>query len=134
MDGKDEKILSILEEDGRASYTEIAEKIDVSEGTVRNRVEKLKQDGVIERFTVDVNDSTQIQSFVSINVSTDREFKEILDDFPVDVEIFELAGDIDILVKVSADSSEEINDKVDEIRGIEGVEETTTYMVLSENK
>lgn len=131
MDEKDEKILSILEEDGRASYTEIAEKINVSEGTVRNRVEKMKQDGIIERFTVDVNDSSQIKSFVSINVSTRRDFKEILKDFPDEVEIFELAGDIDILAKVYGDSSEEINDKVDGIRGIEGVEETTTYMVLS---
>lgn len=133
MDEKDNKILSILKEDGRASYTKIAEKLGVSEGTVRNRVEKLKEENIIEKFTVEINNSKQIQSFVSVNVSTDRKFQDIVEEFPEDVRIYELAGDIDILAKVSADSSEEINGKVDEIRGVKGVNKTTTYMVLSES-
>jgi len=38
MDSIDEEILEHLSQDGRASYTEIAEKLDVSEGTVRKGV------------------------------------------------------------------------------------------------
>ena len=131
MDKKDEKILEILQEDGRASYTEIAEEIDVSEGTVRNRVEQMKNEGVIEKFTVEVNESKEIESFVSIKVSTDREFGDILAEIPEDIQVYELAGDIDILAKITAETSEQINEKVDEIRKIEGVENTSTYMVLS---
>ena len=41
MDELDQQILSILREDARTPYTEIADAIGTSEGTVRNRVEQL---------------------------------------------------------------------------------------------
>ncbi len=52
MDDLDREILSILRRDARTPYTEIADRVGTSEGTVRNRVERLVDDGVIERFTV----------------------------------------------------------------------------------
>lgn len=133
MDNVDEKILSILEENGRASFTDIAEQVDVSEGTVRNRVEKLQETGIIENFTVNVNRERDISAFISVNVSTDREFENIISDFPDDLQVYELAGDMDMLVKVDRDSSEQVNQVVDDIRAVDGVESTKTYMVLSQN-
>ena len=131
MDSKDEKIIEILKENGRASFTEIAEEVGVSEGTVRNRVEGMKDEGVVEKFTVEVNEENNIESFVSVTVSTDRNFEEILKDMPEEIEVYELAGDIDILAKISAKTSQQLNSKDDEIRKIEGVKDTNTYMVLS---
>lgn len=133
MDNTDQKIIDILKEDGRASYTDVAERVGVSEGTVRNRVERLQEEDIIDKFTVDVKESGNVTAFVSVNVSSSREFGEILEDIPENLEIYEIAGDIDIFVKLSCKDSEEINDLVDEIRAIEGVENTKTYMVLSEN-
>ena len=52
MDDLDRRILSILRRDSRAPYTQIADRVDTSEGTVRNRVERLVEEGIIERFTV----------------------------------------------------------------------------------
>ena len=132
MDRQDEEILRYLEENGRAPFTEIAEEVGVSEGTVRNRVEKLKEEGVIEKFTVELDRGSQITAFVSVDISTQRNFNEVLNDFPTNVNIFELAGDTDLLVKASRKNSSDINDVVDNIRAIEGVEDTKTYMVLSE--
>lgn len=133
MDEVDEKILSILQEDGRASFTNIAEQVDVSEGTVRNRVEKLQETGVIQNFTVNVNRERDISAFISVNVSTGREFEQIISEFPDDLQVYELAGDMDMLVKVERDSSEQVNEIVDDIRAVEGVKSTQTYMILSEN-
>lgn len=133
MDSTDEKILEILKEDGRASFTDIAEKVGVSEGTVRNRVEKLQDSGVIQNFTVNVDEGSGISAFISINVSTEREFEKIISDFPDDLEVYELAGDMDMMAKAKRDSSEDINDVVDSIRAVEGVESTQTYMILSKN-
>lgn len=132
MDSTDEKIIEELKNDGRASFTEIAEKVGVSEGTVRNRVQRLQEQDVIEKFTVEVSDQGNVQAFVSVNVSTQRSFSDIIDEFPGGLEIFEIAGDMDILVKISRGSSAEINDVVDSIRDVEGVENTKTYMVLTE--
>ena len=52
MDDLDRRILTILRRDSRTAYTEIADRVGTSEGTVRNRVERLIDEGIIERFTV----------------------------------------------------------------------------------
>jgi Lrp/AsnC family transcriptional regulator for asnA, asnC and gidA len=50
VDEIDEKILNLLNEDGRMSYRKISRDLDVSVGTVHNRVDKLVKAGVIEKF------------------------------------------------------------------------------------
>ena len=134
MDKKDEKILEYLEENGRAPFTDISEKIGVSEGTVRNRVQKMQEEGVIEKFTVEINREKNIKAFVTVDISTEREFDYVINQFTDDVEVFELAGDTDLLVKISGENSGQINEIVDNIRAVDGVEDTKTYMVLSERK
>ncbi|MCH7661987.1 MAG: AsnC family transcriptional regulator, partial [Euryarchaeota archaeon] len=52
MDELDREILDVLRHDARIPYTEIADRVDTSEGTVRNRVERMVETDVIERFTV----------------------------------------------------------------------------------
>lgn len=50
IDQVDEKIISLLNEDGRMSYRKISRELDISVGTVHNRVEKLMKTGVIKKF------------------------------------------------------------------------------------
>lgn len=132
MDDKDEKILEYLKKNGRAPFTEIGEAVGVSEGTVRNRVEKMREDGVIKNFTVEVEKNQGVSAFISVDISTEREFDKVVDELPEDLEVFELAGDTDLFVKISRESSEKINEVVDHIRSVDGVTGTKTYMVLSE--
>ena len=58
FDETDMEILRLLLEDGRRPYSEIADRVDLSPPTVSDRVDRLKEGGVVERFTVDVNRST----------------------------------------------------------------------------
>lgn len=133
MDQRDREIINYLEEYGRASYTRIAEELGVSEGTVRNRVQNLKENNVIKGFTVQVNREAEIEAFVTVNVNTEQDFQQIIQELPEDSEFYELAGDIDIIVKIRAENSANINAKVDKIRAIEGVNSSKTYIVLSKN-
>ncbi len=55
VDELDFKILEMLWENGRASFTEMAERLNLSESTVRKRVQSLKRRGVIKRFTIEVD-------------------------------------------------------------------------------
>ena len=52
LDDKDKQILNLLQENSRLSYTEIGNELDISEATVRYRVKKLVDAGVISKFTV----------------------------------------------------------------------------------
>lgn len=133
MDSKDREILDFLEEDGRASYTNIAESIGVSEGTVRNRVERMEKEGIIDKFTVEVSTDSEVKAFVHVNVSTSVNFESLTEELPEDIEVSEVAGDIDLIVKISRRTADEVNNVVDSIRSLEGVEDTRTYMVLSDH-
>jgi DNA-binding Lrp family transcriptional regulator len=58
LDDIDRRILSLLLEDARRPYSEIAEEVSLSPPAVSDRVQRLQDLGVIERFTLDVNWST----------------------------------------------------------------------------
>jgi DNA-binding Lrp family transcriptional regulator len=55
IDEKDERIIEMLEEDGRKSYNDMAEKLGMSEAAVRKRVQALRLKGVIKKFTIKVD-------------------------------------------------------------------------------
>lgn len=55
LDRVDEQILVALQRDGRATITEIAERLPVSGNTVRNRVRAMEEAGVIRGYTIDVD-------------------------------------------------------------------------------
>lgn len=50
IDEKNREIIKLLEQDGRVQYKEIAEKLDISSDTVKYRIDKMKEQGVIDSF------------------------------------------------------------------------------------
>ncbi|WIV67081.1 winged helix-turn-helix transcriptional regulator [Natrialbaceae archaeon AArc-T1-2] len=58
LDETDLEILRLLVEDARRPYSDIAERVDRSAPTVSDRIDRLEELGVIERFTVDLDRST----------------------------------------------------------------------------
>lgn len=133
MDKVDKQILEYLKEDARASFTYIADEIDVSEGTVRNRVRDLQDEGVIEKFTVETRDYG-VGAVVMVEVSTEEDILDLVEEFPSDIEVDEVTGEYDTIVRVSRETTEELNDAIDEIRKVDGVEGTTTFSVLKSHK
>lgn len=62
IDETDKKILNLFNKDGRMSYRKISRKLDISIGTVHNRIEKLVKSGVIKKFAPVIDHSkTRIQ-------------------------------------------------------------------------
>lgn len=57
LDDTDLEILSLLVEDARRPFSEIAEKVGVSPPTVSDRIDRLQELGVVRRFTVDIDQS-----------------------------------------------------------------------------
>lgn len=130
MDEINRKILSFLQEDSRTPYVDIAENLGVSEGTVRNRVEKMQSQGIIEKFTVKFGEKEILRAFVMVRLSTDAKASELVKKFPEDFDIFEIAGDYDLLAEIHRENTSKINEAVDVIRSLNGVISTKTYMVL----
>ncbi len=55
VDEKDMRIIGLLTQDSRSSLRQIGRQVSLSPGAVRNRIRRLRDEGIIERFTVDVD-------------------------------------------------------------------------------
>ena len=66
IDETDKKILNLFNEDGRMSYRKISRKLDISIGTVHNRIEKLMKSGVIKKFAPVIDHGKLGYSFTTI--------------------------------------------------------------------
>lgn len=55
MDLTDEKILEILEEDSKVSLNHISKLVNLSTPSVRERINKMKDSGIINNYTIDIN-------------------------------------------------------------------------------
>ncbi|MEJ2250274.1 MAG: Lrp/AsnC family transcriptional regulator [Candidatus Lokiarchaeota archaeon] len=114
LDEKDKKILDMLIEDSRRPYREIADVVDLSESTIRKRVIRLQEDGVIEKFTIKIcrEDERCIVAFVTLIPKSQSEIKELLREtqvMPQCEEVYFLAGECGILVKVNVPEINELD-------------------------
>ncbi|GAB3032797.1 Lrp/AsnC family transcriptional regulator [Natronobiforma cellulositropha] len=82
LDAVDEGIIYALQENARRSITDIAAAVNVSDNTVRNRIERMEAGGVIDSYGVNVDfNRTDIQHhFLFICTVTVTEREMILDD------------------------------------------------------
>ena len=133
VDEVDMKILELLKENSRSTYVEIGKTLGLSEGTVRNRVQALSDSGVIKKFTLEVSLSVGVRALIMISVDPQKPTLEISDKvlkLPGVEKIYEVTGEYDVVTVVSSSSIEGLNQTVEAIRVIEGVERTNTIIVL----
>ena len=133
MDQIDEKIISILRDDSRKSFVEIAKSVNLSEAAIRRRVSNLIKTGVISRFTIETNVGPQANAISLLSVNPSYPTSDISNKLKktrgVD-SIFEITGEYDIAVVVSGSNIAEINGTIDEIRRLTGIDDTNTVVVL----
>ncbi|MBA7500912.1 HTH-type transcriptional regulator LrpC [subsurface metagenome] len=130
MDVIDIKILEELKMDSRMSFNEISKRIMKTEATVRRRVKKLREEGIIKRFTIDYEIDTKPKTSATIKVEPDfKDIKRILNELKEIEEItaiWRLSGDCGLLMKVDIASIEKFNplieDKISQVSGIKIVE------------
>jgi len=130
LDEKDKCILEMLIADSRRPYREIADEVGLSESTVRKRVIKLQDEKVIEKFTIKVcrEDERCIIAFITLIPRSQSELKQLLREtqvLPQCEEVYFLAGECGILVKVNVPEINELDAVIESFRGrsdVKGVE------------
>jgi Lrp/AsnC family transcriptional regulator of lysine biosynthesis len=129
MDDTDTKILNLLRENARMKNTEIARHVNLTERAVRARIEKLVREGVIRKFTVETS-PVGVEGIVLIDTQVDR--TPAIKDKAREVSdlVFECSGDFDVAVRLRADTLDDLNKRVDELRKLPGVNRTSTLVKL----
>lgn len=126
----DERIIALLQEDGRRSNREVARRLDLSEGTVRQRLKKL-QDASAIRIGV-VADPAQLgyksSAYVRLCVSP-RYYEEALSalaDIDEVMYVGATAGRYDVIVTVVASDLDTllslVNDKIAMVKGVKSID------------
>ncbi len=129
----DQRILEILRVDSRKSFVDIGKEMGLSESAIRRRIKNLIDDGTISRFTIEENSSKKTSAITLLSVSSTTDTNSVaskLQDIEGVTVIYEITGQYDVAVIISADSINEINSSIDEIRRIQGVSNTDTVIVL----
>jgi DNA-binding Lrp family transcriptional regulator len=114
LDEKDKKIIEMLFENSRRPYHEIAHEVGLSESTVRKRVIKLQEGGIIEKFTIKIcrEDERCIYAFLTLIPKNESEIKELLREtviLPQCEEVYKLDGRCGILIKVNVPDTNELD-------------------------
>ena len=134
MDDLDREILSHLRRDARVPYTEIADRVGTSEGTIRNRVERMLDEGIIERFTVSTQ-TGNVQAMIEVSVDVDVDTAAVSDAMAAWDEVdfvWQVSGEEDIVVVVDAADTGSVNELITRARAMEEVIGTTTRLILDE--
>ena len=134
MDDLDREILTILRRDSRTPYTEIADRVGTSEGTVRNRVERLIDEGVIERFTVATrtgNVKAMVEIGVAVDVDTDEISGRMADWTEVDF-VWQVSGEEDVVIVADTADTGALNELITSARELDEVVSTKTRLILDE--
>ena len=137
LDATAKRIIELLQEDGRISYAAIAKAVGLSEAAARARVQKLLDSEIMQ--IVAVTDPTQVgftrQAMIGIRTEGDlmkvgdrlAEVKEV--DYVVTT-----AGSFDLLVEVVCEDDPHLLDVIRQIRELEGVVSSETFVYLKLNK
>ena len=135
MDSLDRSIVAILQEDGRARFTEIAKTLGVTEGTVRNRVAKLLDEKAIQIIGVLDPHRMGYQTPAIISVSIQPPHLEsaakVIAEMPEVSYLIMIAGEYDLMVEVFCRDREHLAAFLkDRLLQVEGVQRTHTSFIL----
>lgn len=137
VDSVAKAIIEQLQEDGRRSYASIGKAVGLSEAAVRQRVQKLVASGVMQ--IVAVTDPMQLgfsrQAMLGIKAGNDvLDVSDRVAALPQVDYCLVSAGSFDILAEIVCENDQDVLRLVNEIRNIEGVNSTETFMYLSLRK
>ncbi len=139
MDDTDRRLIAELRTDSRLPVSSLAVRLGVSRATVRNRIDRLVADGVIQGFTVRLGaegDFEQVRAIMMIEVEgkgTDGVFRR-LQGFPEVRALHSTNGRWDIVAELATDTLEAFDRTLAAVRLIDGIASTETSILLSSRK
>lgn len=137
LDATAKRIIELLQEDGRISYAAIAKAVGLSEAAARARVQKLLDSDVMQ--IVAVTDPTQVgftrQAMIGIRTEGDlTKVGDRIAQLPEVDYVVTTAGSFDLLVEVVCEDDPHLLDVIRQVRELEGVVSSETFVYLKLNK
>jgi Lrp/AsnC family leucine-responsive transcriptional regulator len=136
LDERDLEIIAALQEDARATYTDIGRRVGLAASSVHDRVRKLERSGAITGYRAEI-DAERVGLFVTalialtpIDASHPDDLPERVQDFPEVEDCYSVAGEANYVLKVRTHTTADLEDLIRRLREKAEVQ-TRTTVVLS---
>jgi Lrp/AsnC family transcriptional regulator for asnA, asnC and gidA len=135
MDSLDLKIIEFLQQDGRMPYTEIAQELEVSDGTIRNRVTRLIENGTLHivGMTNPAKLGFDTPAFIGVSIQgADIEsVAETISNFEEVSYLIMVSGEFDLILEVLCKDRDHLANFLNQkLRKVNGVAVTQSFIIL----
>lgn len=140
IDNTDLRILEILMQDAKRPYTEVAKRVNVSQGTVHVRMNKMEDAGILDKTTLKINYSKlgyDITAFIGIYLEKSALYEMVLaklKGIPEITNIHYTTGNYSMFVRIHCRDTNHLKEVLhDKMQQVEGIERTETMISLEES-
>ena len=136
LSDKDRELIALLQSNAREPVASLARKLNLSRTTVQDRLRRLEQAKVIEGYALKLSDesvASGIKVFVTIEVEPRRvqDVIRALVKLPQLDQLHTVSGKFDLIARLAAASSDELDKLLDRIGQVPGVTGTESAIILS---
>jgi len=136
LDDTDRSLLALLRDNARLSAAELARKLKLARTTVQSRIARLERERVVVGYTVVTPDEAEaalVRAHVLITARPKQSagIEVALRRIPEVRNLYSVSGPFDLIAVLAADSIGALDRLIDRIGSLDGVERTTSAIVLS---
>jgi len=136
MDELDDAIIEKLNDNARKSYRELARELNVSLTTVSNRIKKLEEQKIIERYIPLINQEKlgyDLTAVINVKISHGKllEVQEKISKDSHVSDVYDITGEWDSLIIAHFKDRRDLNGFIKGVLSLENVEKTNTQLVLN---
>ncbi|MDA9825922.1 Lrp/AsnC family transcriptional regulator [Porticoccaceae bacterium] len=132
----EQQLLRLLQENSRRTVSDLANELGLSRATVQQTMERLERKGVIQGYTIKINphyQQQQVSAYIMISVIPKKtaDIVRQIHKVPQLDMLCTISGQYDLIAKVTEATTQELDNSIDRIATLDGVEKTLSHIVLS---
>jgi DNA-binding Lrp family transcriptional regulator len=136
LDDVDERLLTLLRQDSRQPIAQLAKELGVSRGHLYSRIARLEEEGIVAGYTIRLGtefSASRMRAHMMIKTLPRhrRDVESALVGIGHVQAVHAISGEYDIIAVLEAEGGAELNDIIDAIGQLEGIEKTTTLVLLA---
>ena len=140
MDDMDRHIIDWLSSDSRTRYADMAGRLGVATSTIHNRIRRLEETGVIEKFTIITDPArigNNITTYIGINIDYEKKEEVVGEVMKLEsvLEFYELLEPYDLFIKVRTETIESLKrDVLMRLSEMDGVHDFSSILTTKRHK
>jgi DNA-binding Lrp family transcriptional regulator len=136
MDNLDQRLLDLLSQNSRLSVTELSKRLKVTRATVQEHMRRLERNHIVQGYTIRLHpehEKRQVSADVLISVDQKKlaSVSRQLEQLSSVRALYSISGQFDLSANVQEETTQALDEAIDRMVLIDGVQRTQTSIILS---